>query len=180
MVKMTKQKWRDESAMELRLLVNPKSTETLRTFSEKATEILVECKSRREAKAPKSVFESGTSYLKTECYILIKNYMHWEKRQPIKELSRYDNRDNRQPTYEQNSFYWGLLAIDPIFSQIPEKHVHAYAQQLLYAHLHQVPPEHLVGFLHQSGSPSRLNDKILRGFREDQFLKVRNRTRSSR
>lgn len=61
--------------------------------------------------------------------------------------------EHKGPAYNDNAFYWGLLAMDHERDQpvLTPQEVGLLARQMLYADRHGVPPCLLVGFLHQAG-----------------------------
>ena len=59
-----------------------------------------------------------------------------------------------------NPFYWGLTAVCGADNKLPRSSKSRFAQELQYAHMHNVPPEFLVGFIYQIGSSKDLQRKI--------------------
>ncbi len=177
-----KKKLRVKRAIELRLAVRIGGTNSLSLLGadlvDAAADVLAEHKalSDTDAPPPPSPFEAPEGYLKRACFQVIQEFRKANAHHAIKKLANYAGRDRRQLTYTDNPFYWGLLAIDPAFSAIEEGSLSLYAKQLLHAANHKVPPEHLVGFIYQSGSQSALKRKVRIGEREEEFLRIRKRT----
>lgn len=146
-------------------------------FIDKVEEIVEEYNIRKKEKSAECPFVSAEGYLKRECYILITNSNTRWHNDFIKKLSVYTNRERRQPSYEENRYYWGLLAIDPSHDMIGHNDLQIYSRQMLYAQRHGVPPEHLVGFLYQSGNQKSIQGKVQDNKREEEFDLVRNRTK---
>lgn len=149
-------------------------------FIERADEILVEHQRLTDSDEYLSPFQSPAGFLKRECYALILEYRVEGKYTIIQRLSRSDMQASPQPTYQDNPFFWGLLAIDPHLTAIGRKNNRFYADQLKYAHQHGVGPEHLVGFLYQSGSESSLRRKVRLNLQDDEFNVIRNRFKNRR
>ena len=147
-------------------------------FKIEAIDIVREYGSRNETADKLSPFNSAEGYLKRECYFLIKKFMT-DNSASIKKLSCYSSRTAKQPSYTDNQFYWGLLAIDPAYAAIKERNLILYSRQLLYAHRHNVSSEFLVGFIYQSGSPRSLRVKLDQRKREEEFELVQSRERSA-
>lgn len=59
-----------------------------------------------------------------------------------------------------NPFYWGLTAVCGEKYKLPRTTKSRFAQELLYADMHDVPPEFLVGFIYQIGPSGDLQHKI--------------------
>jgi hypothetical protein len=127
--------------------------------------------------APERVapFGSAAGYKLRSCYYLTKKYAssRWGVH-AIKQASFYNLRDTRQPSFEKNCFYWGVLAIFPDSST---SDLRFQAEQILYADMHAVPPAFLVGFLMQSGSQRFLKKQIKINRRQEDFDLFRNQTR---
>lgn len=64
------------------------------------------------------------------------------------------------PHNRENPFYWGFWAVVDPDDKIPKTTRTRFSQELLYAHLHDVPPEFLIGFIHQKGTSKGLQAKI--------------------
>ena len=139
-------------------------TPTELRFERAADNIQTEFVRRRGQKGLRP-FENANGYLKRAAYALIRRTIA----EPggaatIKSAIRRVTRLPDSPTYRQNPFYWGLLAIDPHLDAIRKRqYLSLYAQQLLYANRNAVGPEHLIGFLYQTASqrdlPARLESK---------------------
>ena len=122
-----------------------------------------------------SPYSSAEGYLKTECYLLLLKYQTRWGHELIKRLTYFGIRDPRQPLYESNPFYWGLLAIDPDFRELKAKDLSLLSKQLLHARRHRIAPQHLIGFLYQCGSQAALRQKVAANLREEAFEDVSRR-----
>lgn len=72
---------------------------------------------------------------------------------------------------DANPFYWALTAVCQADYELPRSTKSRLAQELQYAHMHDVPPEFLVGFIYQIGPSRGLQEKIDNGLREPWFEK---------
>jgi hypothetical protein len=61
---------------------------------------------------------------------------------------------------EANPFYWGLTAVCGDKNKLPRTTKSRFAQELLYAHMHDVPSHFLIGFIHQIGPSRDYQDEI--------------------
>ena len=131
------------------------------SFEEAADRIQAEFVRRKGANGLRP-FESANGYFKRAAYALIRRTIA----QPggagtIKNAIRRFSRLPNSPSYRQNPFYWGLLAIDPYLDTIKQRqYLSLYAQQLLYAHRNAVGPEYLIGFLYQTASQRNLPARL--------------------
>lgn len=73
------------------------------------------------------------------------------------------------PTVEENPFYYVLYLAMGSRSYMPRQERIKAGDQLSYAAKHNVPPEYLIGFLHQCGSYSKLKSKLLSGGAESWY-----------
>lgn len=122
-----------------------------------------------------SPFATRHGFMMRECYLLVRQF----KGRPggadaIKGFSEYEKRDRRQPTYEENPFYWGIKSIRNDFSTSA---LAFFAKQLKHAENHKVPPEYLIGFLLQMQSH---RNRLMRSCilpTEDDFDLFRNKSK---
>jgi hypothetical protein len=115
-------------------------------------------------------YERADSYLKREVYKFVCFFLEKRKEgilQDILQEARYC-RWPTSPTFRNNPFHWAFLALrEPADDKLKPRHAHhvtrpmvsRYGRQLLYAWRHRVPPEYLIGFLYQSGSPDVVYEK---------------------
>lgn len=125
-------------------------------------------KTRKTKKADLPPYETANGYLKRAVYAFTQ-YLIKSKRIRIIERAidqaAYFGKNPRSPDIRVNPFYWVLVLMfpndelklvagddGPMFQQDRNR----LGLQLLYAHIHNVPPEYLVGFLNQSGGPKRI------------------------
>lgn len=144
-------------------------------FVRSGTAILLESAQLASSAERLPPFKSAGGYFRREAYALIRE--HLNSLQTIKQLARYDMREKRQPTIENNVFYWGLLAVDPAHCAVKQADLSLTAMQMLYAHRHGVPPEHLIGFIYQCGSQSHIRKSVRCGLWEDDFLRLSARSK---
>jgi hypothetical protein len=99
-------------------------------------------------------YERPMSIFKTKSYDLIRKTINSPGGHlTIKNIHSIFNIDHKGPDYDDNPFYWGLLAMDhdrdhPVLT--PQQ-VGLLARQMYYADRHDVPPCLFVGFLYQAG-----------------------------
>lgn len=133
---------------------------------------------RQRKKLPRlPPFDGKWGFLKREAYRLIRRQITEPGgHRTIKSIVRRWKREPREPSYDDNPFYWGLLAIDPAQDILDQRDLTRFAHQLMYAHRHDVPAHFLVGFLYQSGSTAEVSRKLAEGQREPWFGALRNTT----
>lgn len=68
----------------------------------------------------------------------------------------------RSPTYQENKFHWGLLAVEGAAPLLTPPRRRLFASQMLYADRHNIPEAHLIGFIYQLGSQLCIYDRIER------------------
>ena len=136
-------------------------TDAEQRFEMAADNIQIEFKRRRGQKGLRP-FENANGYLKRAAYALIRRTIAERGgAATIKSAVRRVTRLPDSPTYTENPFYWGLLAIDPHLDAIRKRqYLSLYAQQLLYANRNAVGPEHLIGFLYQTASQRDLSARL--------------------
>lgn len=141
-------------------------TAASRLFTQAADQISWEWmkRSTRTGLAPT---ETATGYLKRSGYTLIRTYLDAALGGIIIDQVRKDGRvPKRSPTFEENPFHWGLLAIFADDSIISKDERRLFANQFLYAHRHNVPEHFLIGFLYQLGKTQQVFDHVRSGRRE--------------
>lgn len=161
----------------VRVQVSGKRTFDTQAFIDRANEILAEYVRLNELTDYLSPFASASGFFKRESYFLILRYKTQGRYKILQRLSRYDARELRHPEYRENPFFWGLFAIDPSLSTIGRKNHRFLSEQLLYADRHGIGPEHLIGFLYQSGSERLLRERVRLNLNDDEFHMARNQTK---
>ena len=68
----------------------------------------------------------------------------------------------RAPSFENNKFYWALLAVSPEGTLIDRHTRRTIGNELLYAFWRAVPPAYLLGFLYQISDGETIFQKIKR------------------
>ena len=114
--------------------------------------------------------ESPNSWFKRNSYRVLKFHVD-EGRSEVFGMAIARSLERR--TYalsivRENPFKVGLFAIwaDAELARNDRK---VFGDQMLYAHLHNVPPQHLIGFISVAGSPPKIAKKIATNFREPGF-----------
>lgn len=110
----------------------------------------------------------------------------------IRDLEREGITFRSSQMSQKNPFYWGLMSVLAIQNEEEKKDrknkkgdneqkeknkknpvrrqdLHKFANELLYAHGHDVPPEFLVGFIYQIGSSDALKKRLSEGVMEDWY-----------
>lgn len=114
--------------------------------------------------------ETAKNFLRREIYAfgrcLIENPPSWD-------VSEIAGRVRRNPTTRPaalaRTFHALLMCIYEEDDLISRQERSLMAQELEYAHRHDVPPELLCGFLYQSGSRSSISKKLASGYVEPAF-----------
>jgi hypothetical protein len=134
---------------------------------------------RLDSSAKLSPYDEGIGYLERATYALTRHLkrrkcIHHSLGKAVKDL-KYYNGDPRSPTLDGNPFHWMLVLIIPNGqlvstsngkSPISRQHRNRIAKCLLYADLHDVPTQYLVGFLLQTGDLAGISEKMKRGVHE--------------
>lgn len=119
--------------------------------------------------------ESPNAWFKRNAYRFLKRYVDAGQtavfddaiRRPPRQSSRRIPRRHLVgvDAIRDNPFKLGLFAM---FSDdsLSRSDRHIFGNQMLYAHQHDVPPEHLIAFIRAAGSPPRIADKLRSGARE--------------
>lgn len=171
------------------LKVSNEDADRWETFAEKlATEVrrrlLLEAeakaqKRKRQAGQPEGAtstapYEKPWSHLKREIYRYVLDCNTSGKKYGLElGINRTRKRELPQkPSFEDNPFHWALLGIQGELEELRDPDVSRIGRQLQYASIHKVPPHLLVGFLHQTGSPKSIGDKLVAGLREPWIAEV--------
>lgn len=131
---------------------------------------------RREATVGYEVLsDSPLSIIKVEVYRYIAPYRKSKELKVLKKTLIDKMETKIKVKLEENPFFWAFRSLEnekdkritskfhPMISEL--------ALQLRYAHIHGVPAELLIGFLHQVGGKKGIYDKLDRGARETWFKK---------
>lgn len=120
--------------------------------------IEVEVKARR--KKPSPPWDNSRGYLRREVYRLVRLFDELGHAEAIKAIV-VQRGVPRSPSYEENKFHWGFLALESHPSTVLNPHERRlFANQLLYADRHEVPEVHLIGFIYQLGSKISIFDRV--------------------
>jgi hypothetical protein len=136
-------------------------------FEDKASRIIWEWSDRKAGKHGHA--ESPNAWFKREAYRFLRPYVLEGKEKFLESVALKDLRPHKLVQEAiKNPFKLGLLAMC-VDESISRGDRHAFGNQMLYAHLHDVPPEFLNGFLAVSGKPAVIAEKLKMGFVEPGF-----------
>ncbi|MEP4529538.1 MAG: hypothetical protein ABJ050_19660 [Paracoccaceae bacterium] len=109
------------------------------------------------------------SKLKRAVYKIVRDCIKADLVHVLKESVEFQFGDKSQvkpsPSNAENPFYWGLTAVCGTDEKLARSNKSRFSQELIYAHLHDVPPELLIGFIYQIGS----SDDIGRRLKDGEF-----------
>jgi hypothetical protein len=115
---------------------------------------------RRHLKA-RPPFDNAEGFLKREAYSFLRITIGTKSgAKAIRSIVRRFVGEPKAPSYRENPYYWGLLAIDSGFDEVGPHRISRYAMQLQYAGKNHVPAMHLVGFLYQCRGSTDLAAKL--------------------
>lgn len=115
---------------------------------------------RRHSKG-RPPFDNAEGFLKREAYLFLRTTIGTKSGdKAIRSIVRRFVGEPKAPTYRENPYYWGLLAIDSGYDKLGPHRISRYAMQLLYAANNYVPAMYLVGFLYQSRGSTSLAAKL--------------------
>lgn len=128
----------------------------------------------REAAATTPPFDKPWSHLKREIYRYVLDCIATGKTYGLElGIDRTRKRElPRKPSFNENPFHWALLGMQGEIEDLRDPDVSRFGRQMLYASIHKVPPRLLVGFLHQTGNPKSIGDKLIAGLREPWIAEV--------
>lgn len=119
---------------------------------------------KKKGATKESPYDQPYSRLKRGVYALVRECLEHDLLDVLKESVEFQFGDRSQVKPSENNdtnpFYWGLTAVCGTENKLKRNSKSRFAQELLYAHMHDVPPQFLIGFLHQMGSSKGLQDKI--------------------
>lgn len=112
-------------------------------------------------------YDKPNGYLKREVYRLVRRCIAGGALETLKRIVAHDDSSSRPSAHNQvDPFYWGFMMVCGMDDRIRRQDRWKFANELLYAHRHDVPPELLVGFIYQIGSSDGLREKIRQGTTE--------------
>jgi hypothetical protein len=147
----------------------PKSTAgAKRHFDAVAETIVTEWVARRSLRSKES--ETPHSWFKRNMYRLIKAYVDKRRAEIFTAMARGSGRSSVGLTaIEENPYKLALFAMWSDNESLTRHQQRVFGNQMMYAHLHGVPPEHLIGFIRAAGSHQRIAEKLKQGAREPSF-----------
>lgn len=115
--------------------------------------------------------ETPRAILKRGIYTLVRDLQRTRKAQFETALAHVIDK-RLYVDFEVNPFHWGLAAASACGELGSDFHnsISEYGTELLYAHRHRIPPELLIGFIHQVGGIKRIREqgeRLEHWYRED-------------
>ena len=110
--------------------------------------------------------ESPNAWFKRNAYRFLKRYVDANQTDVFERvISRSLRHLVGVDAIRDNPLKLGLFAM---FSDdsLSRSDRHIFGNQMLYAHQHDVPPQHLIAFIRAAGSPPRIAEKLRSGARE--------------
>ena len=124
--------------------------------------------------APIPPYDTPNSYLKREVYRLVRHCIAKQAVDLLQELVAKDDSSPRPTAHnEQDPFYWGFMFVCGMDKRVSRQARWRFANELLYAHKHNVPPELLVGFIYQIGKSDGLRERLHTGRMEEWWASPR-------
>lgn len=136
---------------------------------DEATRIFDEWYRRHRSQVTSPPYVTAHSYLKRAVYELVqapalsRNQYLTLKRLVQKERGEVP----KAPPIEENPFFWGFLLVFGDDSCLTRGDRSKFSTELLYARMHDVPAELLIGFIYQAGGYARISQQMKRGETED-------------
>jgi len=122
----------------------------------------------RDKRAPPPPYDTANGYLKREVYRLVRRCIAKQAVDLLQELVAKDDSSPKPTAYnEQDPFYWGFMFVCGMDKRVSRQARWRFANELLYAHKHNVPPELLVGFIYQIGKSDGLRERLRTGQMEE-------------
>lgn len=136
-------------------------------FDAEASRIVWEWSDRKQGKHGGD--ESPNAWFKREAYRFLRPYVLEGEERFLESVALKDERPNKLVEDAiKNPFKLGLLAMC-VDESISRSDRHVFGNQMLYAHIHDVPPEFLNGFIAVSGKPAVIAEKLKQGVVEPGF-----------
>lgn len=126
-----------------------------------------------------SPFEGPIGTFKRSAYALIRDTL--AKPGGLRTLKNIESSldiESRSFSDRRNPFYLGLLAFDENRKLLKPQELYLFANQMLYAHRHNVPAYFLIGFLYQTGKQRLIVQKVVNDVREAWFEKLTTRSQA--
>lgn len=147
--------------------VPPTDRQARMHFEVKADEIVRGWVTRRRAN---DGTESAHSWFKRNIYRLIKAYVDAKRSDIFINMARLSGRSLVGLTaIQDNPFKLALFAMWADNVSLTRHQQRVWGSQMFYAHLHDVAPEHLIGFIRTAGSAQTISQKLQQGAREPGF-----------
>ena len=115
---------------------------------------------------PIEPIESANAWFKRNAYRFLKRYVDAGRTDIFENaITRSQRRRVGLDAIRANPFKLGLFAMftDDSMSRSDR---HIFGNQMLYAHQHAVPPQHLAAFIRAAGSPAKIAEKLRINARE--------------
>lgn len=117
----------------------------------------------KSSRTPVRPYDKALSYLKRSLYKVLRPLICSKGGdRTIRNLHRVNNILHNGPSYTDNPFYWGILALDRD-AALEAQDLSLFAKQMLYAHRNNVPPCFLIGFIYQTANAPELSEKLRNG-----------------
>ena len=138
-------------------------------FIDKAEEIREEFSAWTESRYPCPYLNKRNTF-KRQSYALIRSKLSDAGgHNVITAAARYLGCAPTNLYFSGNEFHYGLAVIDQEKEILKAQRLSLLARQMTYAHLHDVPPRYLIGFLYQSGSSVSISKKLKEGYEQPGF-----------
>lgn len=139
----------------------PANLRSRRIFSQQASRIRDGYRRRLDRTNYMTPWDNPNGYLRREIYRLVRHFDSSDQGAAIQLIVRDAGREPRSPSYEQNMFHWGLLALEgPRGNLLTPQDRRKFANELLYANRHGVPELYLIGFLYQLGTQLDIHERV--------------------
>lgn len=136
-------------------------------FQQAAENIVSEWLKRRAAVGQD---ESSTSWFKRNLYRLIKAYVDAGDQSVLLAIAKRSGRAQvGLHQIAENPFKLALFGMWSDNASLTRQQQRVFGEQMLYAYRHDVPPEHLIGFIRVAGNYNVISQKLRDGAREPGF-----------
>jgi hypothetical protein len=139
----------------------------MKYFDESARSIIDGWTALKNADGPA---ERPNSYFKRNIYRLIKAYVDAGRTAVFIKMAQRSGRSLvGMEAIRDNPFKLALFAMWDDNESLTRNQQRVFGTQMMYAHKHGVPPEHLLGFICIAGSAQAIANKLKDGLREPGF-----------